>query len=46
MKNFTKKVRCKIIIALFSLLTVVFLFSVTFTMSKYVIEKQVGTLTF
>ena len=45
MKNFTKKVRCKIIIALFSLLTVIFLFSVTFTMSKYVIEKQVGTLT-
>lgn len=45
MKNFTKKIKRKSILVLLSLFTVFFLLSVTFTMSKYVIEKQAGTLT-
>lgn len=45
MKNFTKKIRSKSIIVLLSLLSVFFVLSVTFTMSKYVIEKQVGNIT-
>ncbi len=45
MKNFTKKIRRKSILVLLALLSVFFVLSVTFTMSKYVIEKQVGTLT-
>lgn len=45
MKNFTKKIKRKSILVLLSLFTVFFLLSVTFTMSKYVIEKQAGNLT-
>lgn len=45
MKNFTKKIRSKSIIVLLSLLSVFFVLSVTFTMSKYVIEKPVGNIT-
>ena len=45
MKNFTKKIRSKSILVLLSLLSVLFVLSVTFTMSKYVIEKQVGNIT-
>lgn len=45
MKNFTKKIRRKSIFVLLFLLLAFFLFSVTFTMSKYVIEKQVGNFT-
>ena len=45
MKNFTKKIKRKSILVLLSLFTVFFLLSVTFTMSKFVIEKQAGTLT-
>ena len=45
MKNFTKKFRRKSILVLLALLSVFFVLSVTFTMSKYVMEKQVGTLT-
>lgn len=45
MKNFTKKIRSKSILVLLSLLSVFFVLSVTFTMSKYVIEKQVGNIT-
>ena len=45
MKNFAKKIRRKSIFVLLFLLSAFFLFSVTFTMSKYVIEKQVGNLT-
>lgn len=45
MKNFTKKIKRKSILVLLSLFTVFFLLSVTFTMSKYVVEKQAGTLT-
>ena len=45
MKNFTKKLRRKSILVLLSLFTVFFLLSVTFTMSKYVIEKKAGNLT-
>ena len=45
MKNFTKKIRSKSILVLLALLSVLFVLSVTFTMSKYVIEKQVGNIT-
>lgn len=45
MKNFTKKIKRKSILVLLSLFTVFFLLSVTFTMSKFVVEKQAGTLT-
>ena len=45
MKNFTKKIRSKSIIVLLSLLSVFFVLSVAFTMSKSVIEKPVGNLT-
>lgn len=45
MKNFTKKIRRKSIIALLFMFLVTSLLSVTFTMSKYVIEKPVGNLT-
>ena len=44
MKDFMKKNRRKFIILL-SLLAVIFLIPVTFTMSKYVIEKQAGNIT-
>ena len=45
MKNFTKKIKRKSILVLLSLFAVFFLLSVTFTMSKYVIEKPVGNIT-
>lgn len=45
MKNFTKKIRRKSIIALLFMFLVTSLLSVAFTMSKYVIEKPVGNLT-
>lgn len=45
MKNFTKKIRRKSIIALLFMFLVTSLLSVTITMSKYVIEKPVGNLT-
>ena len=45
MKNFTKKIQCKSILALLVLLPVILLLYVTFTMSKYVTEKKVGNLT-
>ena len=45
MKNFTKKIRHKSIIALLFMFLVTSLLSVAFTMSKYVIEKPVGNLT-
>lgn len=45
MKNFMKKIRSKSILVLLALLSVFFALSVTFTMSKYVIEKQVGNIT-
>ena len=45
MKSFTKKMKRKSILVLLSLFAVFFLLSVTFTMSKYVIEKQAGNLT-
>ena len=45
MKNFTKNIRRKSIIALLFMFLVTSLLSVAFTMSKYVIEKPVGNLT-
>ena len=45
MKSFTKKMKRKSILVLLSLFAVFFLLSVTFTMSKYVIEKPVGNIT-
>ena len=45
MKNFMINIRRKSILVLLFLFAVVFLLSVTFTMSKYVIEKQVGNIT-
>ena len=45
MKSFTNKMRRNSLLVLLSLFAVVFLLSVTVTMSKYVIEKQAGTLT-
>ena len=45
MKSFTKKTKLKSIFVLISLFIVFLLLQVTFTMSKYVIEKQAGTLT-
>ena len=45
MKNFTKNIRRKSIIALLFMFLVTSLLSVAFTMSKYVIEKPVGDLT-
>ena len=45
MKNFMINIRRKSILVLLSLISAILLLFVGFTMSKYVIEKQVGTLT-
>ena len=45
MKNFMNKIRHKSIIVLLSLLSAIFLLAATLTLSKYVMEKQVGNLT-
>ena len=45
MKNFMINIRRKSILVLLSLISAILLLFVGFTMSKYVIEKQVGSLT-
>ena len=45
MKNFMINIRRKSILVLLPLISAILLLFVGFTMSKYVIEKQVGTLT-